>query len=121
MGFDPGTWWLVALLASVALGVIGYFLKQTMDQVRGHGKDIQDVKRTYATKEDIKELRTEMKEQRTEIKDELEKISGNMDEIKQNSISKVDFYRAMDDTNGTVKNIYDLLIQQRTGGKSHEP
>lgn len=110
MSFEAGTWWLVAILAGIAISVIGYFLNRTMEQVDEHDKDIQTIKQTYVTKDEFKDLRTE-------IKAELTKISDDMDDMKANSLTKMDFYRAQSDTNDSIKRIYDLLI--KGGGKQN--
>lgn len=113
MNFEAGTWWLVAILAGMAISVIGYFLNRTMDQVDENDRDIQTIKQTYVTKDELKDLRTE-------IKAELTKISDDMDSVKANSLTKMDFYRAQRDTNDSVKRVYDLLIKNGGGGKQHE-
>lgn len=110
MSFEAGTWWLVAILAGIAISVIGYFLNRTMEQVDEHDKDIQTIKQTYVTKDEFKDLRNE-------IKAELTKISDDMDDMKANSLTKMDFYRAQSDTNDSIKRIYDLRI--KGGGKQN--
>lgn len=141
MDFEAGTWWLIAILAGIAISVIGYFLKRTMGQVDGHDKDIQIIKQTYVTEDECKDLKTEImnqvdahdkdiqtikqtyvtkdefKDLRAEIRGEFVKILDDVDDIKKNSLTKVDFYRAQGDTNDSIKRIYDLLIKRGGGEK----
>lgn len=108
MNFDPGTWWLVGILAAAVTGVVGYFLKRTMNKVDEHDKDINHIKQTYFTKD-------EAKDQRTEFRGELTKILAKVDELKENCLFKADFYRSQADINESIKRIYDLLIKQSGG------
>lgn len=108
MNFSPDTWWLMGILVAAATGVVGYFLKRTMDKVDGHDKDINQIKQTYVTKD-------EFKDQRLEFRTELAKISDTVDDIKENGLSKTDFYRSQADTNESIKRIYDLLIKYNGG------
>lgn len=130
MIFNPDTWWLVTLLVGAVLSVIGYFLKHTMSKVDEHDRDIGQIKQTYITKSKADEYdrdighikqtyvtKNEFKDQRTEFREELTKISDTVDEIRENCLSKVDFYRAQADTNENIKRVYDLLIKIN-GGKT---
>lgn len=108
MNFSPDTWWLMGILVAAATAIIGYFLKRTMMKVDDHDKDINHIKQTYVTKE-------ELKDQRAEFREELSKISETVDDIKEKCLSKTDFYRAQEETNSSIKQIYNLLIKWNGG------
>ena len=54
MEFGADTWWLVGLAVTIAIGIIGYFLKRTMSKQDQHEADINHIKLTYVTKEEFK-------------------------------------------------------------------
>lgn len=56
MEFGADTWWLVGLAVTIAIGIIGYFLKRTMSKQDQHEADINHIKLTYVTKEEFKSL-----------------------------------------------------------------
>lgn len=105
VNFDAGTWWLVSLAVGAVMTVIGYFLKRTMSKVDEHDKDINVIKQTYVTKDEMKELRAE-------IKADLDKISSDMDEMKEKNLSKQDFYRSQGEMQESIKQIMNLLIKK---------
>lgn len=112
MQFSQGEWWLVVLLAGIAISVIAFFLKRTMSRVDSHDTDINLIKQTYVTKDEFKELRTE-------IKADLDKVTESVDKLKDTTLSRQDFYRAQAETNDNIKRIYDMLLKSR-GGASNE-
>lgn len=111
MELNAQTWWLITTSATLAIGIIGFFLKRTMSKVDEHDKDINRIKQTYVTKDEFKELRAE-------IKAELDKISIDVADMKEKSLSKQDFYRAQGDMNDTIKRMYDMLIKMNGGGST---
>ncbi len=101
-------WVVVGVLASLALGAIVYFLKRTMGAVDTHEKDINEGKRTYATKADLKELKTEMR-------DETKTLAEDVAEIKDNYLKADDYYRAQAATERKLDQIYALLLKNKGG------
>lgn len=102
-GFE---WGIIGALAGLALGVIGYFLKRTMNNVDEHDKDIATIKQTYSTKEEVGQIKDEL---RTETK----KLQTDIEEIKANYLTKDDFYRAQQNSERRLEKIYDLLVEIR--------
>lgn len=102
---------LTAILSSIgtlALGVISYFLKRTISKTDDHDKDIQDIKRTYVTKDELKDFKSEFKES-------LNKISDDVEGIKENCLSKRDFYRVQAKSDEKIDKMYDLLLKMNGG------
>lgn len=100
---------LAGLAVTVIVGIIGFFLKRTINAVDNCACEIKDIQKEYATKEELNDFRTG-------IKDEIRKISDNIDDIKDNYIRKDDFVRSMADTNTRLERIYNFLLDIN-GGK----
>lgn len=86
MNFDAGTWWLIAILAGLAISIIGYFLKRTMEQVDEHDKDIQNIQQKGITKDDHKQSLKECQEDIKQIRQDYTPRSvhsKDMDECRQ--------------------------------------
>ncbi|MDD6488321.1 MAG: hypothetical protein PUG48_00690 [Clostridia bacterium] len=111
MEFGADTWWIVGTVATVAIGIISYFLKRTMSKQDEHDKDIHQIKLTYVTKDELKELKDE-------TNSDLKKLQADVEEIKDKSLTKADFYRLQSNTDSKIDKIYDLLIKLNGGGKN---
>lgn len=96
---------LAVLAVTIITGIIGYFLKRTIGAVDDCVSEIKNMKRDYATKEELDTFRGD-------IKDEIRKISSNIDDIKDNYIRKEDFVRSMADMNGQLNRILDYLMKE---------
>lgn len=105
MNFDADTWWIVGLAVTALIGVISYFLKRTMNQQDKNNEDINEIKRTYVTKAELKELKDE-------TNSNLKKLQSDVEEIKDKSLPKADYYRLQSNTDSKIDKIYDLLIKQ---------
>lgn len=102
-------WVLIGGAASLAIGVIAFFLKRTMSRVDKHDEDIGHIKLTYVTKSDHKELRNE-------LRDEIEKLTDGIGDIRTNYLTTRDFYRNMSETKAQLDKIYQILLSERGGG-----
>lgn len=111
MNFGADTWWLVGTAVTIAIGIISYFLKRTMSKQDEHDKDINQIKLTYVTKDELKELKDE-------TNSDLKKLQADVEEIKDKSLTKADFYRLQSNTDSKIDKIYDLLIKLNGGGKN---
>ena len=76
----------IVLGISTVVGIIGYFLKQTMSRVAANEKDVQDIKTSYepakAHEKDIKE-----------INQKLESINKDVKGFKDTYLEKEEFIR----------------------------
>lgn len=102
---------LAVLALTVIVSIIGYFLKHTFSAVDDCASEIKNMKRDYATKEELDTFRGD-------IKDEIRKISSNIDDIKDNYIKKEDFVRSMSDTNTRLERIYNFLLDMNGGHRN---
>ncbi|MFV0497474.1 MAG: hypothetical protein ACK5L0_04775 [Candidatus Fimivivens sp.] len=111
-GMSTESWWVLTMVASLAIGAIIYFLKRTMSTVDNHGKDIQSIQLTYVTKDEMKTLKAE-------TADELSEIQSTVGDIKDKYLTKDDFYRTQAKTEQKLDKMYDLLLSMSKGGNNH--
>lgn len=95
MNFAPDTWWIVGTAITIAITIIGYFLKRTISKQDKHEEDINKIKLTYVTK------------------DELKEVKDNVEDIKERMLTKQDYYRLQTQTEQKIDKIYDVLIKNR--------
>jgi uncharacterized membrane protein YhiD involved in acid resistance len=106
-GFE---WTALAGAAAIAVTIISFFLKRTMSQAERHEKDINHIKLTYVTKDEVKELKNELRE-------ELKQLAGDVSEIKDRVLYKDDFYRTIVDMNRNIEKLQNYLIEKLGGGR----
>jgi len=122
MEFGADTWWLVATLATVAVGIISYFLKRTMSKQDRHEEDINHIKLTYVTRDQLKEFKEE-------TNNGINKLQKDIENIKENTLKKSDFLRQQANTERMIErlekntdkkldSIYDVVL--KIGGKKDE-
>ena len=99
---------LAVLAVTIITGIIGFFLKRTISAVDSCASEIKDMKKEYATKEELDAFRGD-------IKDEIRKISNDIGDIKDNYLKKDDFIRPMSEINARLERIYNYLLDN--GGK----
>lgn len=107
MEFGADTWWLFGLLATACIGAISYFLKRTMTKQDEHEKAINEIKRTYVNKDELKEVKND-------INKGLEKLQHDVDNIKENSLTKREFLQIQNKTDSKIDKIYDLLMKRES-------
>lgn len=107
MNFTPDTWWLFGIVATAAVGMITYFLKRTMNKQDCHDDDINHIKLTYVTKDDLKDVKSEFAKN-------TDKLQKDVEEIKANCLTKKDFIYQQTKTDQKIDKIYDLLVQGGT-------
>lgn len=111
MEFGADTWWLIGTAATIAVGVISYFLKRTMARQDDHEKDINYIKLTYVTKDELKELKEE-------TASGISKLQKDVEEIKDNTLTKADFFRLQANTDKKLDKLYDVILEMRGGNRS---
>ena len=122
MEFGVDTWWLVATLVTVAVGIISYFLKRTMSKQDRHEEDINHIKLTYVTRDQLKEFKEE-------TNNGINKLQKDIEDIKENTLKKADFLRQQANTERMIErlekntdkkldNIYDVVL--KIGGRKDE-
>jgi hypothetical protein len=113
MTLTPFEWSVLGAVAALAIGLIIFFLKRTMSTVDAHEKDIAEGKLTFATKAELKDLKAEMR-------DETKSLTDDVAEIKENYLTKDDYYRVQAALERKLDQIYGLLITaQGQGGAEY--
>lgn len=111
MNFGADTWWLVGIVVTVVISIIGYFLKRTMTKQDKHEEDINHIKLTYVNKDELKEFKGEMRKN-------IDKMQSDIAEIKENCLTKKDFMHAQNKTDAKLDKLYELQINR--GGNCNE-
>lgn len=111
MEFGADSWWIFTAAASMAVGIITYFLKRTMSKQDEHEKDISHIKVTYVTKNELRELKEE-------TSSGINKLQRDVEEIKDNTLTKADFFRLQANTDKKLDKMYDLILELRGGSKN---
>lgn len=105
MEFGADVWWLVSLGITAVTSVIGFFLKRTMAKQDEHEKDINEIKRTYVNKDELKEFKND-------VNKGLDKLQQDVDSLKENTLTKRDFLATQNKTESKIDKIYDLLMRR---------
>lgn len=104
MEFSAGAWWLVATLAGIAVTVISYFLRRTISKTDELDRDVNLIKQTYVTKEELSMVKTE-------IRGDVQQLSREIKELKDTALTRADFYRSQSAVDAKIDRIYDLMMQ----------
>lgn len=121
MTLNAFEWIVICTVASVALTVIAYFIKRTMNTTDEHTKEIQEIKQTYTPKSVSEKYIDEIhniKEQfitRAEFKEEMKPLIKDVEDIKENSLRKVDYFRTHGEIAQQVSKMYQFLMEK--GGR----
>jgi len=99
-------WIVVAGAFGLAITVISFFLKRVFNRTDEHEVEINEIKRTYVTKSELKEIKTE-------LRDENRKLTADVAEIKDNYLTKEDYFRTQMSTERKLDRIYELLIKEK--------
>lgn len=102
---------ILGTCVTAVVAVISYFLKRTISTVDRHDQAINHIQMTYVTKDELKDVKGE-------LKGSLDKVSSDVEEIKENCLSKRDYYRLQTKTEEKIDKMYDLLLQMN-GGNHH--
>ncbi len=82
---------IITTAITIALGIIGYFLKRTMDRLDKNDAAVQEMREAQYTLADKYATKAEV----AEIKSAMQKLSDNVDYIKEHTTKNEDFIRVM--------------------------
>lgn len=88
---------------TIALGVISYFLKRTIDRSDKLEETVQELKESQFTLSDKYATKAEV----AEIKAAMQKLSDNIDYIKEHTTKNEDFIRVMTRLESKIDNYYN--------------
>lgn len=106
MEFGADTWWLLGIVVAGVTSVIGYFLKRTMSRQDEHEKDINYIKQTYVSKEELKEFKDT-------VNKGLDKLQKDVDDIKSNSLTRKEFMQSQNKLEDKMDRMHDILMARR--------
>ena len=118
MLFDAGTWWLVTIIVTVVVGLIGYLFRRSVFKALDENRaDIKEVRESYTTqkdhKDDLDDIRREIKEVRSEMKTEIQALSEDIKEVKEKCLRKSDFERSVLQLESKVDALTRYLMERR--------
>lgn len=118
MAFDAGTWWLVTIIVTVIVGLIGYLFGRSVFKALDENRaDIKEVRESYTTqkdhKDDLDDIRREIKEVRSEMKTEIQALSEDIKEVKEKCLRKSDFERSVLQLESKVDALTRYLMERR--------
>ena len=118
MLFDAGTWWLVTIIVTVVVGLIGYLFGRSVFKALDENRaDIKEVRESYTTqkdhKDDLDDIRREIKEVRSEMKTEIQALSEDIKEVKEKCLRKSDFERSVLQLESKVDALTRNLMERR--------
>ncbi len=110
MTFDAGTWWLITIIVTTVVGLVGFlFGRSVFRQLDENRADIKQVRENYtprddhqkdlerlrtAHQKDVEALRREMKEMRTEMRTEIQAMSADVKTSRKTASDGKNFFRA---------------------------
>ncbi len=112
MEFTEGAWWIVVGAAGIAVTIISYFLKRTINKADDHDKAIAEIQRNYVNKK-------EHAHDIDELKLELRQVSKDLSTLKDTTLKTNDFYRVMGRNEEKVDKMYDLMFKNMRGGDTN--
>ena len=118
MAFDEGTWWLVTIIVTVIVGLIGYLFGRSVFKALDENRaDIKEVRESYTTqkdhKDDLDDIRREIKEVRSDMKTEIQTLSEDIKEVKEKCLRKSDFERSVLQLESKVDALTRYLMERR--------
>ena len=88
--------WIVLGIGTILIGVVAFFLKRNISRSDQTEKDVRRLEETKATKE------------------EVEKLSGCINKVKEDYITKEDFYRVQANNDRKLDRIIDILLERKS-------
>lgn len=118
MTFDAGTWWLIGILLTGLLGIVGALVGRTIfKQIDENRVDIKEVRESYTTQKDHRDaqdaIRREIKDVRAEMKTEVQALSDDIKEVKEKCLRKTDFERSVLQLENKVDTLTRYLMERR--------
>lgn len=114
MNLTPFEWLVIGIVFSVGIGIVGYFLKRTMNRTDRHDDKINDFPQKYVTKAELKEFKGE-------IRGETAKLTGAVEEIRANYLPKADYLQHQARNDQQLTRILDMLMEMKGGGGNARP
>ena len=113
MTFDAGTWWLLTVIVTTVVGLVGFlFGRSVFRQLDENRADIKEVRENYTPRtdhqKDLEAVRREMKEMRTEI----QAMSADVKDIKENGIRREEFLQSQLKLENKLDRLMEFMMKQ---------
>ena len=117
MTFDAGTWWLLTVIVTTVVGLVGFlFGRSVFRQLDENRADIKEVRENYTPRtdhqKDVEALRREMKEMRTEMRTEIRQMSDDVKDIKENCIRREEFVSHQLKLENKLDRLMEFMMKQ---------
>lgn len=115
MVFDAGTWWLVGILLTALLGVVGALVSRSIfKRIDENSTDIKEVRENYTPrnehKDDLEKVHDELRRVRSEMRKDIEGLGKDIKEIKETCLRNEDFLRQMMRLEGKMDELYRYIM-----------
>lgn len=100
---------IVSAVGGVLLGVIAYFLKRTISLVDSCVKDIKNMDASKIGSADFASYKRE-------VRGQIDKLTHDIESIREDYITKEDFYREQAKTERKLDMIIDILMGRGKNG-----
>lgn len=112
MTFDTGTWWLIGILLTALLGIVGALVSRSIFlQLDKNSADIKEVRENYTTRtshqKDLEAMRRDMKEMRTEMR----QMSEDVKDIKENGVRREEYLRSQLKLENKLDRLMELMMK----------
>ena len=116
MTFDAGTWWLVTIIVTVVVGVIGFLFGRSVFKALDENRaDIKEVRENYTPRsshqKDLEAVRRDMKEMRTEMRTEMRQMSEDVKDIKENGVRREEYWRGQLKLENKLDRLMELMMK----------
>ncbi len=102
---------IVSTVGGILIAVIGYYLKRTISIIDRCEQEIKTLDEGKADKEDLAALKIDVEKR-------VDKLSRDIEGIKEDYITKEDFFREQAKTDRKLDMILDILLE-RKGGRNN--
>ena len=91
--------YIMELIVSLAIGIISYFLKKTMDRLEKIELKTQNIEKDFVTESTHKEA--------------IKKVEEEVVKIREDYTPKKDFQKAVDEFRNDIKGAYDKFLNEK--------
>lgn len=98
-------WWIITTVAGLAITIIGFFLKRTINTTDRHDEAIHRIQLTYVTKAELQDIKNQ-------LQTGIQGVASDVKEIKADSLTKDEFYRAIGDLAKQYEKLLDMHLNK---------
>ncbi len=107
---------IVIFILGIIFGIIGFFLKRTISRVDAQDEAIQEIRQTYAKREELCRVEDASEQAYAKLEQRIEERFDRTDSeikgIKAEYLVREDFFREIAKLGGQLQKVYDLLIER---------